>query len=155
LLVRLAPDCSAIGVHVRRIVGSVRRDDRWARERFAQARVARLATVSGDGSPHLVPIVYALDQDRLISAVDRKPKSTTDLQRLDNIAVNPFVCVLVDEYTDDWTQLWWARADGWARVVEGYDLAPLVARYDQYRSEPPPGPAVVIEVDRWSGWSAE
>jgi PPOX class probable F420-dependent enzyme len=132
----------------------VRRDEAWAKRRFAQARVARLATVSGDGSPHLVPMVYALDDDRLISAVDRKPKSTTELRRLDNIAVNPFVSVLVDEYTDDWSQLWWARADGWARVVDDYDLSTLVARYEQYRSEPPPGPAVVIEVDRWSGWSA-
>lgn len=116
--------------------------------------MARLATVSGDGSPHLVPIVYALSDGRIVSAVDHKPKSTTTLRRLDNIAVNPFVCVLVDEYDEDWTRLWWARADGWARVIDDYDLAPLIARYEQYGSHPPPGPAIVIEVDRWSGWSA-
>jgi PPOX class probable F420-dependent enzyme len=132
----------------------MRRDAEWARERFAHARVARLATVSGDGSPHLVPMVFALDGSRLISAVDHKPKSTTALRRLDNIAVNPFVSVLVDHYDDDWKQLWWARADGWARVLDTYDLAPLVQRYEQYRTALPDGPVIVIEVDHWAGWSA-
>jgi PPOX class probable F420-dependent enzyme len=132
----------------------MRRDAEWAQQRFGVARVARLATVSGDGSPHIVPIVFAFDGARLISAVDHKPKSTTALRRLDNIAVNPFVSVLVDQYDDDWTQLWWARADGWAHIYDTYDPAALVARYEQYRAEPPDGQVIVIEVDHWSGWSA-
>jgi PPOX class probable F420-dependent enzyme len=133
----------------------MRHDEEWARERFAEAKVARLATVSGDGSPHLVPMVFAVDENRLISAVDDKPKSTTDLRRLDNIAVNPFVSVLVDHYDDEhWTQLWWARADGWGRIYDEYDLTALIARYAQYREQPPAGPVIVIEVDHWSGWSA-
>lgn len=131
----------------------MRRDAEWARGRFALARVARLATVSGDGSPHVVPIVFALDADRLISAVDDKPKATTELRRLDNIAVNPFVSVLVDHYEEDWTRLWWARGDGWAHSHDTYDIAPLVARYEQYRAHPPTGPVIVIEIDHWSGWS--
>jgi PPOX class probable F420-dependent enzyme len=132
----------------------MRHDTEWAQAKFAQARVARLATVSGDGSPHLVPLVFALDGARLISAVDHKPKSTTALRRLDNIAVNPFVSVLVDEYDDDWDQLWWARADGWAHVSDSHDLTALVERYQQYGTQPPVGPVIVIEVDHWSGWSA-
>jgi PPOX class probable F420-dependent enzyme len=133
----------------------VRHDEEWVRERFGRARVARLATVSGAGSPHVVPLVYALEQSRLVSAVDAKPKSGRYLRRLDNIAVNPFVSVLVDHYDDaDWTQLWWARADGWARVVEEWDLSALIARYPQYHHSPPTGPVIVIEVDHWSGWSA-
>ncbi len=132
----------------------MRRDEQWTRERFEQSKVARLATVSGDGSPHVVPMVFALDGTKLISAVDHKPKETTALRRLDNIAINPFVSVLVDEYGDDWDQLWWARADGWARIDESIDVAPLVARYEQYRDRPPEGPVIVIEVDHWSGWSA-
>jgi PPOX class probable F420-dependent enzyme len=132
----------------------MRHDAEWAQQQFGRARIARLATVSGDGSPHLVPMVFALDGTRLISAVDHKPKSTKALRRLDNIAVNPFVSVLVDDYDDDWTQLWWARADGWAHVYDSYDVAPLVERYEQYRTEPPTGQVIVIEVDHWSGWSA-
>src|SRR3954447_5031782 len=133
----------------------MRRDAEWARERFGEARVARLATVSGDGSPPLVPITFAVEGPRLISAVDSKPKSSNALRRLDNIAVNPFVSVLVDRYDDDWSQLWWARADGGARVQGTHDLTPLVAKYRQYRSILPSGPVIVIEVDQWSGWSAQ
>ena len=62
--------------------------------------------------PHLVPITFAVDGDALYSAVDAKPKSTRALRRLANIAANPAVSVLVDHYDDDWTRLWWARADG-------------------------------------------
>jgi PPOX class probable F420-dependent enzyme len=129
----------------------------WAQERFASARVARLATVSGVGSPHLVPITFALVETTIISAVDAKPKSTAALRRLDNIAANPFVSVLVDDYDEDWTQLWWARADGWARVRPAEDVPEfdaLVASYPQYAENPPTGPVIVIVVDHWSGWSA-
>ena len=136
----------------------MRKSADWARERFAAARVARLATVSADGRPHVVPIVFALVGDRLITAVDAKPKSTNVLRRLDNVAANPSVSVLVDHYADDWTQLWWARADGVARVGEAGEVAgfaALVARYAQYREQPPPGPVIEIRVETWSGWSAE
>jgi PPOX class probable F420-dependent enzyme len=132
----------------------VRHDERWARERFAQARVARLATASADGTPRIVPIVFALAGDTILSAVDHKPKSTTRLRRLEDIAANPAVSLLVDTYDDDWSQLWWARADGVARVHATYDLAELVAKYAEYREQPPEGPVIVIEVARWSGWSA-
>jgi PPOX class probable F420-dependent enzyme len=136
---------------------AVRHDAEWAQARFAGARVARLATVGADGSPHLVPITFALVGTTLLSAVDAKPKATTSLRRLDNIAANPFVSVLVDEYDDDWSRLWWARADGWARVLPATDvagLAALVKRYAAYRDNAPDGPVVVIAVNHWSGWSA-
>ena len=124
------------------------------RDRFEAARVARLATVSADGIPRIVPIVFAVAGDRLITAVDHKPKTTTRLRRLADITENPAVSVLVDAYDDDWSQLWWARADGVASVHEAYDVAPLVARYDDYRVQPPRGPVIAVDVTRWSGWSA-
>lgn len=132
----------------------MKHDEEWARERFSLARVARLATVAADGAPRAVPIVFAVAGGVLITAVDHKPKSTTRLRRLDDIAANPRVSVLVDEYAEDWDQLWWARADGVARVHEIYDLAPLVAKYGHYREQPPEGPVIAVEVTRWSGWSA-
>jgi PPOX class probable F420-dependent enzyme len=135
----------------------MRRGEGWARERFAEAPVARLATVGPDGSPHLVPIVYAVTGSRLVSAVDHKPKSTTALRRLANIASHPRVSLLVDTYADDWSQLWWARADGSAYVVDTLapdHLAALVARYPAYADRPPSGPGIVVEVERWTGWSA-
>jgi PPOX class probable F420-dependent enzyme len=81
------------------------------------ARIARLATVDALGTPHLVPIVFAVDGDRVYSAVDAKPKRSPALRRLANIAVNPHVAVLVDHYAEDWTTLWWVRADGTGQVA--------------------------------------
>jgi PPOX class probable F420-dependent enzyme len=138
----------------------VRLDPAAARERFAGQPVARLATLRS-GAPTLVPIVFALVGDVLYSAVDAKPKSTTALRRLDDIRATPAVCVLVDHYEADWTHLWWVRAEGRARIVavdeaEGRSaLDALTVRYPIYRSEPPPGPVIAVDVDRWSGWAAQ
>ena len=131
-----------------------------ARRRFASAAVARLATADAQGRPHLVPIVFALRNDVVWSAVDAKPKRTRALRRLANIAANPAVCVLVDHYEDDWTRLWWVRADGRARILEAtapdaaVGLDALAARYASYRDMPPPGPLLEVSVERWSGWSS-
>ena len=133
-----------------------------ARERFLASPVARLATADGSGVPHLVPVTFACvaedGVDRLVFAVDHKPKTTTRLRRLDNIAANPAVSFLVDAYDDDWSRLWWARAEARADVLDGSAreaaLAALAARYRQYRERVPAGPVVGARVVRWSGWSA-
>jgi PPOX class probable F420-dependent enzyme len=126
-----------------------------ARALLATARVARLATVAPDGSPHLVPICFALVDDRIVTAIDHKPKRPGRLARLRNIEAEPHVSVLADYYEDaDWTRLWWARADGTARILPASPaaVAPLVARYPQYAARPPEGPVIEIAVLRWSGW---
>jgi PPOX class probable F420-dependent enzyme len=125
-------------------------------ERFAACRVARLATVGASGAPHLVPIVFAVAGDLIHTAVDGKPKRTRSLRRLANIAAEPRVSVLADHYDEDWSTLWWVRADGLARIRDASPdgLAALVARYPQYRETPPPGPFVEILVQRWSAWRA-
>jgi PPOX class probable F420-dependent enzyme len=131
-----------------------------ARARFAAARVARLATADVDGVPHLVPIVFALAEATLYSAVDGKPKRSLALRRLANVAANPRVAVLVDHYDEDWATLWWVRLDGHGRVLDPSDaeaagaLTALAERYPQYRSTPPPGPVMAVDVLRWTGWAA-
>lgn len=126
-----------------------------ARARFAGARVARLATVSAEGVPHLVPVTFAVLGERVVFAVDDKPKSTTRLRRLDNIAARPRVCLLADVYDDDWTRLWWVRADGTAtvRATDADAVDALAARYPAYVERRPAGPVVSIEVGTWTGWS--
>jgi PPOX class probable F420-dependent enzyme len=127
---------------------------------FAAARVARLATVRPDGAPHVVPICFALEGDTLYTAVDHKPKRSPELQRLANIAANPAVSVLADRYDEDWSQLWWVRADGLAHVADpGSDdharaVELLSARYPQYRDAPQLGRAIVVAIGRLSGWRA-
>jgi PPOX class probable F420-dependent enzyme len=129
-----------------------------ARRRIAEARVGRLASVRPEGTPHLVPICFAVVGDRIVSVVDDKPKTTPRLQRLANIRAHPEVTVLVDEYSEDWSTVWWARADGVARVVEGDDehamsVRALGEKYEQYRNLTVSGDAIVIDVARWSGWA--
>ena len=130
-----------------------------ARRRFSGAIVARLATVGPTAQPHLVPVTFAVDGDRIYTAVDAKPKTTANLRRLRNIAGNPRVAVLADHYEQDWDRLWWVRADGVASILgQPADLAGplelLAARYPQYRASPPAGPVICVQVARWSGWAA-
>ena len=135
---------------------SPRLDD--APARFGAARVARLATTDADGSPHLVPVVFALLGETVWTAVDAKPKTTTALRRLDNVRAHPAVSLLVDHYADDWATLWWVRADGVATVLDVDEgragLDALTAKYPQYQDNPPPGPVLRVDVTRWVSWSA-
>lgn len=121
--------------------------------------MARLATVRPDGTPHLVPIVFAAEGDTVYTAVDAKPKRTQRLQRLANLRANPRCVLLVDHYDADWSRLWWVRADGEARVIDepgssSPGLALLAGRYRAYADAPPAGPLIVVTVTGWSGWSA-
>lgn len=129
-----------------------------ARARLQAARSTRLATASAEGIPHLVPITFAVEGDQLFFAIDHKPKSSMALRRLDNIRANPYVSVLADHYDDDWTQLWWVRADGAAAIWDDspareHALDLLAARYPQYTETRPAGPVVAITLTRISGWS--
>jgi PPOX class probable F420-dependent enzyme len=126
---------------------------------FAQSPVAMLATVGPDGVPHLVPVVFAVHGDVVYTAVDAKRKSTKKLRRLANIEGNPQVSLLVDHYDDDWSQLWWVRADGVATIhysgeamAGGY--AWLRQKYIQYQRIALDGPVVTVEVKRWASWQA-
>jgi len=130
-----------------------------ARQRFAEARVAHLATICPDGSPHLVPCTFAVLDDWVVSVIDEKPKRTKDLQRLVNIRHYSNVSLLVDRYAEDWTRLWWVRVDGTAVIEEeGPEreaaIGALTAKYSQYVDEPPTGPAIVVVVDGWRWWAA-
>jgi PPOX class probable F420-dependent enzyme len=132
-------------------------DDDVMRARVAGAPVGRLATVDPGGHPHLVPCCFVLAGDTIYSAVDGKPKSTTALRRLDNLRANPHAALLVDHYADDWSTLWWVRVDGEGRILDpGPEqddaLARLLAKYDQYRTVPLPGPVLAIDTTAWRGW---
>ena len=126
---------------------------------FSAAPVAVLATVGSNGAPHLVPVVFAVHDDVVYTAVDAKRKSTVRLRRLANIAVNPRVSLLVDHYDEDWAHLWWVRADGVAAVHDrGEQMAAgyawLRRKYPQYERIALNGPVVTVNVAHWSSWQA-
>jgi PPOX class probable F420-dependent enzyme len=140
------------------------------RSLLGQARVARLATASASGRPHLVPVTFALDiadnsgitgsTDRIYIAIDHKQKTTTNLKRIRNIQENPAVSLLADHYAEDWATLWWARADGQAHILPAGDpgrdrpLDLLTGKYPQYAERRPNDQVIVIVVSHWTGWAS-
>jgi PPOX class probable F420-dependent enzyme len=124
-----------------------------AEERLAKARIGRLATVTATGRPHIVPVCFALAGRRIVTAVDAKPKVTSELARLENVRATGRASLLVDHYAEDWSELWWVRVDGVAEVVRS-DAAidALAAKYEQYRAVRPAGPVIAIEPERWGSW---
>jgi len=134
-----------------------------ATRRLIASKVGSIATVRPDGSPHVVPFVFAVSETRdglvIYWCVDDKPKRSRQLQRLVNIRAHPAVEIEVNRYDDDWTQLWWVRASGIAREVTSIDereraLAALATKYAPYTAHPPSGRVVAIQVERVAGWAA-
>jgi PPOX class probable F420-dependent enzyme len=122
-------------------------------ERLAAARVGRLATVTADGHPHVVAVCFALLGEDIVTAVDAKPKSTRALKRLENVRATGHASLLVDHYEEDWSRLWWVRADGPAEVIESEPaIDALAAKYEQYRAARPAGPVIVLRPERWRSW---
>ncbi|WP_219413634.1 TIGR03668 family PPOX class F420-dependent oxidoreductase [Pseudonocardia nigra] len=130
------------------------------RARLAAAPVARLATLRPDGTPRLVPITFALVDGVVCSVVDEvKPKRSTRLARLADVARDPRVGLLVDHYADDWSTLWWVRVDATAAVhadgaLRDRALAALRAKYPAYAAAAPDGVVLVVTPTRWTGWTA-
>lgn len=110
-------------------------------KKLKKARVARLATLDDKNRPHIVPICFAYDGTRFYTAVDEKPKRIPPerLARLRNIRAVPRVALLIDEYDEDWTQLWYILIRGEARLIptavgkeHAWAIRKLRAKYPQY-----------------------
>lgn len=126
-------------------------------DRLASSVSGVLGTVDPERGIHLVPVTFTLvAPDRVVIAVDSKPKRTRRLRRLANIEADPRVSLLVDEYDNDWRRLWWVRVDGRASVreiVEESVEREHRSRYPQLRAHTL-GPWIDIEIRSISGWSA-
>lgn len=124
-----------------------------------RGRRGYLATIGPDGSPHLIPVCFTWAGDVIWTAIDSKPKSTDELQRLKDVARDPRTAFIVDRWDEDWSKLSWLQARGAATVIEeGAEVsktrAALKDKYPQYRDVAVEGPVIRIDVDRWIGWSA-
>jgi PPOX class probable F420-dependent enzyme len=129
------------------------------RARVATARSGTLGTLDPNGGANLVPVCFALDGNRVLLAVDSKPKRTRQLARVANIRRAGRATLLVDHYEEEWDRLWWVRVRGPALVLEAGPeteaaLALLMAKYDQWRADPPAGPVLVLDAADWRGWRA-
>jgi PPOX class probable F420-dependent enzyme len=112
------------------------------RAKLAAARVARLATLDAELRPHLVPICFAYSGSVFYSAIDRKPKrvAPNQLTRVKNIQLTPKVALLIDEYDEDWTHLWYVLIRGEAEMVsdageQKLAIESLRAKYPRYNED--------------------
>lgn len=131
-----------------------------ARRRFTDARVAMLATADASGVPHLVPVTFVVDGDVIYTAVDGKPEENTQLRRHDNIQAQPRVSMLAQNWTEDWSRLWWVRIDGLAQVTADESLVGHVVdllrhKYRQYHVIEVGGPIIEVAVHTWRGWAGQ
>jgi PPOX class probable F420-dependent enzyme len=135
-------------------------------EAISRARsgvVGRMATVTPEGKPHVVPFVFVLLGDerhlRAYWAVDQKPKKAGRIKRIENLKANPALEFVVDGYEEDWDLLWWVRVSGTARMVDSdveraQAIAALAKKYPQYVQAPPGGPVIAVDVQAISSWEA-
>jgi PPOX class probable F420-dependent enzyme len=132
----------------------------WERHFIASHRVARLATIDANGQPHIIPIVYVFDGEHLYTPLDAKPKrvAVNQLQRVKNIQTNPQVAIVIDDYSEEWTQLAWVQIRGTAALVERGDehvIDLLLAKYSQYQAMPlNDRPLIVITPHHVTSWRA-
>ena len=126
-----------------------------------EARRATLATISPAGLPRLVPICFVVVDDAIWSPLDDKPKAVTDvreLARARDIVERPDVTLLVDRWSEDWSELAWLRLTARATLVDAGDvpagvIAALRAKHPQYRDHDlEHRPAIRFEIAATSSW---
>ncbi len=139
------------------------RISRAVRKRLEKARVARLATVNARGQPHIVPICFALDGAFFYTAIDRKPKRVAPekLTRVRNITATGQAALVIDEYSEDWSRLWFVLVRGRARLVtiskERMQAIQLLRKkYRQYAEGMLSDEAMVIRIEplSFTAWPA-
>ena len=125
-------------------------------------RVGRLATVDTRAAPHAVPVCYAFDGERIYTAIDLKPKRVEGrrLQRVRNIRANPSVALVIDDYSEDWSDLAYVTIRGKAEIIESGEERQraeelLRQKYQQYASLLEPGCAIImLTPSRVINWGA-
>jgi PPOX class probable F420-dependent enzyme len=128
----------------------------WANKLLATARVGRLGLLDLDGAPRVLPVTFAVAEERIWSAIDAKPKRTEEPARLRFLRRDPRAALMVDRYSDDWDELAWVQVLGRIEIVDRADgaagLAALREKYEPYREEAPPGPLLALEPRRYLWW---
>jgi PPOX class probable F420-dependent enzyme len=119
-------------------------------------RIGHLATVDASSIPAVVPVCFAIGTDALYTALDEKPKSTPNVQRVRNIRENPHVCFVADCYDEDWSKLGWVIIRGRAEILDAGDeyrraCSLLRERYPQYAMMRL-SPVIAVRIMRARAW---
>jgi PPOX class probable F420-dependent enzyme len=130
----------------------------WANDLLTTARVARLGLLDDEGAPRVLPVTFAIVDGKIWSAIDQKPKRAEEPARLRFLRRDPRAALTVDRYSDDWDELAWVQVLGSVSILElsegdaGFQA--LIAKYEQYREEAPPGPLLALQPERYLWWRA-
>ncbi len=131
-----------------------------ARTRLTASVHGVLCTVHPQRGVDAVPVVYAVDGGRVGVPVDTvKPKASTRLQRERNLEADPRATLLVEHWDpDDWSRLWWVRAELRFEADPDPDRAEalaavLAARSPQYLDRPF-ARIITLEIVVLAGWAA-
>ena len=102
-------------------------------------RIARMATVDESGNPLVLPVCFAYDGQFIYSPIDNKPKSVSagKLKRVRNITDNPNISLVIDNYVENWSLLYYLIIQGTSEIIcEGQEyqnaLTILTEKYSQY-----------------------
>jgi PPOX class probable F420-dependent enzyme len=111
--------------------------------------------------------VFARARAALWSPIDGKRKRGGELARVRHVRRDPRVSLLFSHYEEDWTRLWWLRADGEVEIrsaaqptrgaEEAAAVAALHRKYPQYERIPVLGSDALllrIAVTSRRSWSA-
>ena len=117
-----------------------------------------MAFLDDNDRPRVLPVTFALAGGAVWSAIDSKPKRTAEPARVRLLRRRPEAALCVDRYDDDWSRLAWVQLLGRVDVLDAAagvaGLDALIAKYPQYREQPPPGPLLRLTVQRALSWSA-
>lgn len=117
--------------------------------------MAHLGLTGDDHDPRVLPVTFALEGGALWSAIDWKPKRSSQPARLRYLRARPRAALTADLYDEDWSRLAWVQVLGSVEVLdEGGGLAALAAKYPQYAERPPGGPLLRLEPERVLCWRA-
>lgn len=132
-----------------------------ARRRLAGQVHGVLCTLHPERGPDPQPVVFAVSDDGYVGVpIDKvKPKRSSRLRREDNLAADPRGSLLVEWWeTEDWSRLWWARAqlehvpEPPPQVVD--DLADRLARAVPQYADKPFHRVLVCRIVDVTGWAA-
>jgi PPOX class probable F420-dependent enzyme len=130
----------------------------WANDLLEAGRVGRLGMLDDRGWPRVLPVTYAVARGRIWTAIDRKPKRRGEPARVRFLRRDPRAALTVDRYSDKWEELAWVQVMGLVSIVDVREgiagMEALSEKYEQYRDDPPPGPLLSLQPQRYLWWRA-
>lgn len=112
--------------------------------------LCRLATASKKAKPHVVPVIYAVDGEDVVIAIDYKTK------KLANLLENPRVALVVDEFSPNRGLMLEGDCEIFERGKEYLRLLKvLFDRFDYYRNNPwgeGESPILKVRVSKAVSW---